>query len=190
MKTYPSLKWLFTFFLIASLGFLADWSSKNYFSGTLSDEERQHAIIVRTDIIPSMFSLLKNSPLNKGALFSLGNQWGLTANAFFITVSSLAILGIVMWAIWPHQHRNGLYTLVLALILSGAVGNCLDRILYGGVRDWIWVYYQRGEGDYPFNWPVFNLADCFLVGGAILLLLHGLLWPASAKPVVEQPKHT
>ncbi|MBL8821388.1 MAG: signal peptidase II [Planctomycetia bacterium] len=183
MKTYPSFKWLVTFFLIAALGFLADWTSKNYFSGTLSDEERQNAIIVRTDIIPPVFSLLKNSPLNKGALFSLGNQWGLTANAVFITISSLAILGIVGWALWPHNHRNSLYTIVLALILSGALGNCMDRLFYGGVRDWIWVYYQRGENDYPFNWPVFNLADCFLVGGAIMLLLHGLLWPAPVKSV-------
>jgi len=96
----------------------------------------------------------------------------------FIAISSVAILGIFVWAFWPNIKRPSIYTWTLGLVLAGAIGNCFDRIVYGGVRDWIWVYCHRGPDDYPFNWPVFNLADCFLVGGATLLILHGLLFPA------------
>lgn len=178
---YPCWQWLACFFGIAALGMTLDLVTKDYISGKLADEHRVDSVIVQKEIIPQWFSLLSNSPLNKGALFSLGNKFGIQANTFFITVSCLAILGILTWSLWPNIKRPAIYTVTLALILAGAIGNCTDRIVYGGVRDWIWVYYRRGEGDMPFNWPVFNIADCFLVGGAILLILHGLIWPAPVK---------
>lgn len=182
---YPSWRWLLCFFGLAALAFALDWVTKDQISGRLPSELRGDSATIRRDIIPNWFSLLTNSPLNKGALFSLGNNFGIQANTFFIGISSLAILGIIGWAFWPHLHRTAIYTFTLAFILAGAVGNCLDRIIYGGVRDWIWVYYQRGQYDYPFNWPVFNLADCWLVGGAIILVLHGIFWPP--KVVKQQP---
>lgn len=182
MASQPTRGWLIAFFLIAMLGAAADILTKDYISGKLNDEERAQARVHSREVIPKFFSLLTNSPLNKGALFSLGNNFGVTSNSILIVISSLAILGIIGWAIWPHSHRSLVYLVTLSLILAGAFGNCYDRLIYGGVRDWIWVYYQRGEGDYPFNWPVFNLADCYLVGGAILLVLHGLFFPV--KPPV------
>jgi lipoprotein signal peptidase len=56
----------------------------------------------------------------------------------------------------------------LGLILAGTLGNLYDRVLFGGVRDFLhWYRY--------FNWPVFNLADSCLVVGAGLLLAHAFL---------------
>jgi len=173
----PSGRWLASFLAIVAFGFMLDLLTKNYISGKLADEQRLDTAIVQNEIIPNWFSLLTNSPLNKGALFSLGNNFGIKANTFFITISSLAIIGIFGWALMPNIKKPAIYTITLGFILSGALGNCYDRIVYGGVRDWIWVYYRRGPNHYPFNWPVFNIADCFLIGGAILLILHGLLWP-------------
>lgn len=181
---YPSSRWLLCFFSIVVLGVTLDLLTKDAFSGKLLDEQRIPGAIIQSEVIPNWFSLLTNSPLNQGALFSLGNNFGIKANTFFIVISCLAILGILAWAFWPNLKRPAIYTFTLGFVLAGAIGNCFDRIVYGGVRDWIWVYYRRGPDDYPFNWPVFNLADCFLVGGAILLIIHGIFWPASVQEKV------
>jgi lipoprotein signal peptidase len=186
MTKQPTRGWLICFFTIAILGAAADILTKDFISGRLNDDERAQAQIIRTDIIPGFFSLLTNSPLNKGALFSLGNDFKEMSNYVLIGISSIAILGIIGWAIWPHAHRSFIYLLTLSLILGGAFGNCYDRLMFGGVRDWIWVYWQRGPNDYPFNWPVFNLADCYLVGGAILLVVHGIFFaPKPVTPAVQ-----
>lgn len=177
----PSARWLLYFFSIAAIAFVLDLVTKNIVSGTFSDEKRVPAAVIQREIIPQWFSLVSNTPLNKGALFSLGNKFGMGANAFFIAISCLAIAGIVIWAFWPNAKKPTIWTFLMGLILAGAMGNCLDRIMYGGVRDWIYVYYQNAAGDKTFDWPVFNLADCFLVGGAILLFIHEIFWPASVK---------
>ncbi len=179
--------WFLCFISIAIIGVTLDVLTENTISGTLPDEQRVPGAIIQREIIPNWFSLLTNSPLNKGALFSLGDKFKNGANLFFIAISSLAIVGILAWAIWPNLKRPTIYTVTLGFVLAGAIGNLFDRIVYGGVRDWIWVYYRRGPDDYPFNWPVFNLADCFLVGGAILLVIHGIFWPAPAKETAAPP---
>lgn len=186
MSLYPSRRWLVCFFGMVLAAAALDIVTKDQFSGKLPDELRGGLAVMQTELIPNWFSLLLNSPLNKGALFSLGNDKGQLANMFFIGISSLAIAGLLGWALWPHRHRTTIYTITLAFIMAGAIGNCFDRIFYGGVRDWIWVYYRNAEGKLPFNWPVFNLADCFLVGGAILLGLHGIFF--APKPVSPESK--
>lgn len=181
VKYTTSWRWLACFFCIVALGVTLDLATKDMISGKLPADQRHYVAIQERVIIPKWFSLLTNSPVNQGALFSLGNKLGMTANTFFIVVSCLAIMGILIWAFWPNIKKPVLYMVTLGFILSGAIGNAYDRFAYGGVRDWIWVYYKRGENDYPFNWPVFNLADCFLIGGASLLILHGLLWPTHSQ---------
>ncbi len=181
---YPSWRWLLCFFSIVVLGVALDLLTKDAVSGKLTEEQRAIAGTVQKEIIPHWFSFLTNSPLNQGALFSLGNNFGIKANTFFIAICCVAVLGILAWALWPNLKRPAIYTITLGFVLAGAIGNCFDRIVYGGVRDWIWVYYERAKGDMPFNWPVFNLADCFLVGGAILLILHGIFFPAPTQEKV------
>jgi signal peptidase II len=58
----------------------------------------------------------------------------------------------------------------LGLVAGGAVGNLIDRIRFSGVRDFL-------HWNYLFDWPVFNLADVFLVIGAGLILLVGMRTP-------------
>jgi lipoprotein signal peptidase len=172
---------LIFFFALAVACLALDLVTKNAIAGTLPDEARLDHAIRRQVVIPQCFSLLYHSPLNKGALFSLGNQFGIQANTFFLCVSCAAVVGILTWALWPRLKRTGFQTFTLAVVLGGALGNLHDRWVYGGVRDWIWVYYERAPGDFPFNWPVFNLADCFLIGGACLLVIHGLFIPEPKK---------
>ena len=56
----------------------------------------------------------------------------------------------------------------LGLILGGTVGNMYDRLVFGGVRDFMHFHHNS------FEWPVFNVADCCLVVGAALLLVQAV----------------
>ena len=90
----------------------------------------------------------------------------------------IAALGISIWAVFRGKRADGWMCAALGLILGGTVGNCFDRIVFEGVRDFLYFY--------KINWPVFNVADCCLVCGAIILLGHAFLVKtpkAEEKPV-------
>ncbi|MGZ8254604.1 MAG: signal peptidase II, partial [Burkholderiaceae bacterium] len=74
------------------------------------------------------------------------------------------------------RHGNQrLFSLALALILGGALGNVIDRIAYGHVIDFL-DFHAGG-----WHWPAFNIADSAIVGGAMLLILDELLRVRRAK---------
>jgi lipoprotein signal peptidase len=100
--------------------------------------------------------------VNHGALFGLGGEYVGLANAVFATVSIVAALAIAYWSTRPATARDGWLCAALGLILAGTLGNLYDRIVFGGVRDFLYFYW--------IEWPVFNIADCCLVCGAFLLL--------------------
>jgi signal peptidase II len=102
--------------------------------------------------------------VNHGALFSLGIQYATLANVFFASVSVLAALAILYASTRPATARDRWFCFTLGLILAGTLGNLYDRIVFNGVRDFLYFYW--------INWPVFNVADCCLVCGAALLFLH------------------
>lgn len=109
--------------------------------------------------------------VNHGALFGMGGSqsWG---NAFFTIVSVAAAAGIGIWVSVMREPPELILTVALGLILGGTVGNLHDRVLHSGVRDFL-------HWNYLFDWPVFNMADVFLVTGAGLLLLHVSLTPGT-----------
>jgi signal peptidase II len=133
--------------------------------------------------------------LNEGALFGMGQGMG----TVFAAVSFAAIAGI-LWMVGRSETRADRWLLsALALITGGIIGNLWDRLGLPGlawhaplarlgqpvlaVRDWI---HFRLEG--IIDWPIFNLADTWLVIGAGLLLLA--TWragPAQASPAT--PAH-
>ena len=116
--------------------------------------------------------------LNEGALFGLGQGMGW----FFISVSVAALLGILITVSWLRIRNDSVLLVALACITGGILGNLYDRLGIPSlrwhaplgrqgepvfaVRDWI---HFRLEG--IIDWPIFNLADSFLVFGAGLLLL-------------------
>jgi signal peptidase II len=98
---------------------------------------------------------------NKGAAFGMFKNIG---SSFFIAASLVAIIFVIFLLIRGKEDRLG-----LSLILGGAIGNLIDRILYGSVVDFI----DLSIGKY--HWPAFNVADSSLtIGVAILLLTHFL----------------
>lgn len=118
--------------------------------------------------------------VNHGALYGLGSQHTNTANWIFASLSVVAACAILWWGLRPATRRDPLLSAALGLILGGTMGNLFDRLVFGGVRDFLhW---------YLFEFPVFNVADSCLVCGAGLLLFHALFihqdkMPATATDV-------
>jgi lipoprotein signal peptidase len=125
--------------------------------------------------------------VNKGALFGIGNGDGVQDggeeerrentgwNTFFACVSLAAALFIVFWVSRPAVAQDRFLCLALGLILAGTLGNLYDRIVFSGVRDFLHCYYATIDAEGKsllHNWPDFNIADCCLVCGAGILLIH------------------
>jgi signal peptidase II len=105
---------------------------------------------------------------NYGAAFSfLGNASG-WQRWFFIVLAAVVSAVLLVWLarLAPHERRSAA---ALSLILGGAVGNLVDRVLYGYVIDFIDVYYHT------WHWPTFNVADSAITLGAGLLILDALV---------------
>ncbi|MFN7571581.1 MAG: signal peptidase II [Betaproteobacteria bacterium] len=110
---------------------------------------------------------------NKGAAFSFLAGAGGWQDEFLTAVGIGASIFIV-YLLARHGHQK-LFSLALALILGGAIGNVIDRIAYGHVIDFL-DFHWRG-----WHWPAFNLADSAIVIGAALLILDELLRVRRAK---------
>jgi lipoprotein signal peptidase len=112
-------------------------------------------------------SLTKDPKVNQGALFGFAGKYGHIANGVFAAVSIVAAVAILIWSRRPGTAKDFSLCAALGLILAGTLGNLYDRIVFDGVRDFLYFYW--------IEWPVFNVADCCLVCGAGLLLLQAFL---------------
>jgi signal peptidase II len=104
---------------------------------------------------------------NTGAAFSFlasGSGW---QRWFFVGIGVAAVIFILFML---HSHAGQkLFCLAMACILSGAVGNVVDRLLHGYVVDFLDFHWQR------WHFPAFNVADSAISIGAALLILDELL---------------
>lgn len=101
---------------------------------------------------------------NTGAAFSFLSGAGEWHRWFLTGFSLIMSIVLVIWLI-KLKPKACLQHLSLSLILGGALGNLIDRAVYGYVIDFIDVYYKN------YHWPVFNLADSAICIGAFLLLV-------------------
>ena len=104
---------------------------------------------------------------NRGAAFSFLSDAGGWQRWFFVTISMLASILLVYW-LRKLKPEQWLLALALSLVLGGAIGNLIDRLLLGHVIDFIQVYYQS------FYWPAFNIADSAITAGAVMLVWDAL----------------
>ena len=113
-------------------------------------------------LIPDLLNLVHVR--NKGAAFGLLSGWSAEyAWLFFVATTGvvLVVLGYLLWRL-PDDHWPA--ALGYSLILTGALGNLIDRVRLGEVVDFIDVYWGR------YHWPAFNVADSLVcVGTAILV---------------------
>lgn len=118
----------------------------------------------RVNVLPIFdFTLL----YNPGAAFSfLANQPGW--QRWFFTVIALIAIAFITYLMRKHRGDKR-FLLALSLILGGAVGNLIDRVLYGHVIDFLLFYWET------WHYPAFNLADSAITVGAVLLIADELL---------------
>lgn len=101
---------------------------------------------------------------NEGAAWSFLSDAGGWQRWLFTALASVISLVLVVW-IHRLEQKQMYLKIALALILGGAIGNLVDRVLLGKVVDFVLVYYQ--------NWffPAFNLADSAITVGAGFMIL-------------------
>jgi len=103
---------------------------------------------------------------NTGAAFSFlahSDGW----QRWFFAALALVISGVLVTWLARTARRDWRTALPLALIVGGALGNLVDRLHAAQVTDFIQVYHQQ------WSFPVFNVADCGISVGAVLLILFG-----------------
>ena len=102
---------------------------------------------------------------NTGIAFSFFDQGGNISRWLLVTVIS-AIVAYLLFLMYEKTPKNRLELMSLILIISGGLGNLVDRVFLGYVVDFVHVFYQ----DYSFY--VFNLADTYITVGIILYLSY------------------
>ncbi len=122
-------------------------------------------------VINNFFSLTYVE--NRGAAFGIlqNFRW------IFIAVTFVAIIALVVYK-FRYKPKGYVINTSLCFILSGAVGNMIDRVFRGYVIDMLEVTF--------INYPVFNIADCLVVVGTILLGIYILfIYKEPKKEVIE-----
>jgi signal peptidase II len=103
---------------------------------------------------------------NPGAAFSFLSDQAGWQRTLFITIA-LAASAWIVYLLRKHPHQRP-FALALSLVLAGALGNVIDRILFGAVIDFA-DFHAWGH-----HWPAFNVADSAITCGAVLLAWDAL----------------
>ena len=189
-RSYRKLFWS-----LAAAGLVLDQATKyGVFRWLYNGAERNERAVV-----PGVFELMAgftkeegsgvlrtwSAPLlpqvNHGALFGFLSEHVGLANLLFAVISLAAAVAIAWWSARPNARRELGLSAALGLILAGTLGNLFDRLVFGGVRDFMHLHYQS------FDWPVFNVADCCLVLGAFLLLGQAFFGKSAAASPATAP---
>ena len=104
---------------------------------------------------------------NEGAAFSFLANAGGWQRWLFTSLGVIAAIAI-LWMLKQHAQQK-LFGFALACVLGGAVGNVIDRVIYGYVVDFLDFYYAG------IHFPAFNLADSAITLGAACLILDEVL---------------
>lgn len=107
---------------------------------------------------------------NTGVSFSLFS--GAASGPYVLSALALVVCAALVW--WMRGEKDALTRVGLAMIIGGAIGNVIDRFLYGAVVDFLDFY------AFGWHWPAFNVADSAICIGAALILY---------KAVIKEKKH-
>ncbi len=106
---------------------------------------------------------------NTGAAFSFLADASGWQNWLFTGVASVVSVGILWWLMTLPRTGRLVLALGLALVLGGAIGNLIDRALYGYVVDFILFHYK------DWSYPAFNVADSAITCGVALIVFDGVI---------------
>jgi signal peptidase II len=128
--------------------------------------DRVTKIIVRSEVPKG-----ENIPVIKNFFYityheNLGAAWGILQNQRITFIVVTSIMTIILFYVLARSYNRTL-KLALSIIISGAIGNLIDRcILNGGVPDFLNFYFGT------YNFPTFNVADSLVTCGSILLAVY------------------
>ena len=125
--------------------------------------------------LPLMPGLNFTLTYNTGAAFSFLSEAG-GWQRWFLSALALGVSAVIVYCLWRLAPRHRWPAASLALVLGGAIGNLIDRLVYGHVVDFIDLY----AGSH--HWPTFNVADSAITLGAIILIAHALFVSDDAAP--------
>lgn len=128
-------------------------------------------------VIPGLFRLVHTR--NRGVAFGL-----LGSSGPLVQIGLLAlIVAVVAFIIWhlAKGGTDGLTRVALALVLGGAIGNLVDRVLRGEVVDFLLFYVKKAGRE--IQWPAFNVADSAISTGACLIILAEIVTMLRSKRV-------
>ena len=125
--------------------------------------------------IKTSFNLYQSKPIiqdflhftyvtNDGMAFGLSFPGG----RHVLLIMTILLTGFIVGFLWKEKNGHPLIKYGLALILSGAIGNLIDRLLYGKVVDFLDLMIGN------FHWYIFNIADSSVTIGMILFIIHSV----------------
>ena len=108
---------------------------------------------------------------NDGMAFGLSFPGG----KHILLIMTILLTGFIVGFLWKEKDGHPLVKYGLALILSGAIGNLIDRLFYGKVVDFLDVMVGN------FHWYIFNVADSAVTVGMVLFIIHSFLIEESSE---------
>lgn len=122
---------------------------------------------IALDMITKHITMGVNTPIIEGIVSAIftwntGAGWSILSDQTLILTifSAILVIGLILLIIF-YRPQNTLFSVGTGLVLAGAIGNLIDRIAFGAVRDFIHLDFM--------SFPIFNVADILLTFGAILI---------------------
>jgi signal peptidase II len=143
--------------------------------------ERNTSPVYRHSIISDIVVLVHSQ--NPGIAFGVFSNSSSPWLTPLLVLCSAAVMVLLVWMIVTSRAGGAMAQTGLALILGGAAGNALDRVIHGGVTDFMEVRL------WTYIWPAFNLADSAITIGAALVLWE-LLFPGRQRAGSGQREHS
>lgn len=139
-------------FIIIFLGMILDRLSKIWALKVLKNNEG-------IEIIKNLLSFEYLE--NRGAAFGM-----LQNKVWFLATTTFLVVGVILFYLIKYKPKSLLTRISFAMIISGAIGNFYDRVVYKYVVDFILVHYKN-----VYHFPTFNVADIFVTLGTIGLII-------------------
>lgn len=163
MRIFKERKLFFVGILIILALFVFDIWTKRLAFESVNNIYQKTAGIHNHIRITSFFNIVR--VVNYGVSFGLFSD--LKYGQFILSAITIIIVAFVIYLLWKTDKKYD--TVVYSMIIAGGLGNLYDRVIYGGVFDFldfhIWGY----------HWPAFNVADSLICVGIGLILLNDLL---------------
>ena len=169
MRLPARLRWLWL-----TLGVvIADRATKAWFEVSTVEGWRH-------EVVHNLIYLVHS--VNPGIAFSFfADSTSPWLKAILIGGSIVAVI-LITWLLIAGKSGGAMTHAGLALLIAGATGNVTDRILHGGVTDFLEVWIG------PYRWPAFNVADSAITVGAALVLLDAILGSNASAPVSSRKR--